>query len=288
MVGKAVRYPSLLASVLNRRWTRTTVGHENPAGISVFDRDWDVLGILDACRFDFFEAECTLPGELEAVQSKGSATPEWMRTNFTGRDLTDTVYVSANPWYSQLRDELDCTFHRYVEVTRTEDDYAPFPDAVTERALELSEEFSNKRLLVHYMQPHRPYQSDWVRSRPGFDRSGGFQQWVRTNGFSKDEVRNGYRENVKLVMDSVETLVESIEGRTVISADHGELLGDRMSPIPLRRYGHPRGVYIPELVRVPWLVHERGERRTVTKDAPTETVASDGDVAERLEKLGYV
>ena len=101
-------------------------------------------------------------------------------------------------------------------------------------------------------------------------------------------MRNGYRGNVKLVMDSVETLVKSIEDPTVISADHGELLGGRMSPIPLRRYGHRRGVYIPELVRVPWLVHERGERRTVTKDTPTESVASDGDVAERLEKLGYV
>lgn len=75
------------------RWrcaVRDRLGFGND-GIAVFDQDWDVLVILDACRYDAFREHASLPGRLQAVTSQGSVTPEWLHANVAGRDLTDTV-----------------------------------------------------------------------------------------------------------------------------------------------------------------------------------------------------
>lgn len=39
----------------------------------------------------------------------------------------------------------------------------------------------------------------------------------------------------------------------------GELLGDRCRPIPVTEYGHYHGLYMDELVKVPWHVHRTGD-----------------------------
>ncbi|WP_227374919.1 hypothetical protein [Haladaptatus halobius] len=37
----------------------------------------------------------------------------------------------------------------------------------------------------------------------------------------------------------------------VVSADHGEFLGERLFPTPVQIYGHSDGVYMEEFVKVP-------------------------------------
>ena len=65
-------------------------------GADVFAEDWDTLCILDACRYDMFARCSELSGQHERQQSKGSATTEFLTANRDGRDLRDTVYVTAN------------------------------------------------------------------------------------------------------------------------------------------------------------------------------------------------
>ena len=48
------------------------------------------------------------------------------------------------------------------------------------------------------------------------------------------------------------TLIESLDGKTVVTSDHGNLFGRRLWPIPLQKYGHPPGLRFPELIEVPW------------------------------------
>jgi hypothetical protein len=60
-----------------------------------------------------------------------------------------------------------------------------------------------------------------------------------------------YKENLRHVLKNVEDLLEIINGKTVITSDHGNLIGDRLSPIPVRGYGHPSGLRAPELVKDP-------------------------------------
>ncbi|ELZ23103.1 hypothetical protein C475_15679, partial [Halosimplex carlsbadense 2-9-1] len=90
----------------------------------------------------------------------------------------------------------------------------------------------------------------------------------------------------------VKELLGELSGKTVVTSDHGNMLGERARPIPIREWGHPDGVYTPELVTVPWLEYESGPRREVVAEAPVDETESgdaveDDVVAERLRNLGY-
>lgn len=63
-----------------------------------------------------FEAVNHLDGTLSAKHPKGSATREWLRANVEGRNLSDTVYVTANPQLERHREEWDLTLHKTINV----------------------------------------------------------------------------------------------------------------------------------------------------------------------------
>lgn len=264
----------------------------NDGGVDVFAEDWDSLVILDACRYDCFADQSTLDGALETRISRASATREWVRANFGGRTLHDVVYVSANPNYRKVADDIGAEVHAYVDVWQ--DDYLEAdgnvvpPEAVTECALDAAERFPNKRLLVHYVQPHYPFLGPTGRGE--FDPTKTLNEISRNADFTDDRLDEAYRENLDLVLVETERLLDELSGKTVVSADHGELLGERLSPIPLRAYGHPNGVYVEELVEVPWLVRTDGERKRIVAEPPAEraNTVDQQAVDERLRNLGYV
>lgn len=266
----------------------------NGGGIDVFDRDWDTLLLLDACRHDAFTDHADLSGTTSAVTSRASATPEWLHANVAGRDLTDTVYVTGNGQYLLLRDELDSSWHAVdpvlddALVDETGTNLVAGPDDVTARALAAAAEYPRKRLVVHYVQPHAPYLGPVGRER--FDPGRSIEEIGADPATSADAVRAAYRENLELVLDSVETLLDDAErslGRVVVSADHGELLGERVAPLWLRQWGHPPAVYHPSLVKVPWHVHDHGERPEVDASSAAAERSNSEDVAEHLAALGY-
>jgi len=82
--------------------------------------------------------------------------------------------------------------------------------------------------------------------------------------------------------------MRELGGKTIVTADHGNMVGERAFPIPFREWGHPRGVYTPELVDVPWLVYERGPPDDQRGDSRrSRRIADDDVVVERLRDLGY-
>lgn len=285
---QGLREPERIASELNRRYHRArNGGGYNHDGVDVFREDWDVLILLDACRYDEFEAHADLPGRLEHRMSRGSATPEFIRTNFAGKDLRDTVYVSANSWFPKLKDELNAELHRYVSVERDASiGFTSHPSTVTERATEAASQFPNKRLIIHYLQPHKPFLGEWGSER--FENVGDLQTTVKHNDATREEVVRAYRENLNLVLSAVKTLLEELTGKLVVTADHGELLCEPESPIPSQRYGHPRGIYVDELVKVPWHVYQSGERRTITEGSAEAGKYDLDAVKEQLQELGYL
>jgi hypothetical protein len=258
----------------------------------VFAEDWDNLLILDACRYDYFAEQSTLNGTLESRISRASATREWVHANFTDRQLHDVVYVSANPNYRKVADDIGAEVHAYVDVWRDdtlvgEDETIVPPETVTEHALDAAGQYPNKRLLVHYVQPHYPFIGPTGEEH--FDPTATLKEVSRRYDLTDDRLDRAYRENLDLVLDETERLIDALDGKTVVSADHGELLGERLSPLPLRAYGHPNGVYVKELVKVPWLVHESGEQKEIVSEAPTAQDEVDEDaLEEQLRNLGYV
>jgi len=156
------------------------------------ERDWDVLVVLDAARYDVFESIYGeyLDGELTKVRSPGSATPEWATRTFTGSH--ELTYLSGNPFINSLGiplNELKWGASAGYEWTATEhidtivdlwqeewdDDLGAItPQAVTEAALDRVEAGYDGRLVVHYLQPHAPFIQEGTgrkmkRIKAGFD-----------------------------------------------------------------------------------------------------------------------
>jgi hypothetical protein len=296
-VRKAVAEPARLWWELNRLYHRRFGTRPyNTAGVDLFEADWDNLLVLDACRYDTFERRADLPGTLTSRISRGSATREWIEANFDGRTLHDTVYVSANPVLHRNRDAVDVRFHDVVNVWREEgwnETYRTvFPETVTDAARRAAARHPNKRLLVHYLQPHFPFLGPTGRDRFDLDRLNFRWRAVGTGalGVGIDEVRRAYVENLDVVLPHVETLLRELRGKTVVTADHGQMLGERGFPIPVRGYGHPPGIYNDALTRVPWLTHTRGARKEIVSEEPVaeRDHVDERVVTERLEQLGYV
>lgn len=292
-------------SKLNRRfYGEFTTDPFNSAGASVFERDWDNLLILDACRYDVFEEVNYLRGDLKPHYSLGSSSREFVKANFRDRTLHDIVIVSSNGWYKKINEEhrqIDVDVHDLIVVDNESvesrvtsiDTVRPdrewiLPEAVTNEARDAIERYPNKRILVHYHQPHTPYigptGKEYTEELPQkFDG----KEELRT---SHEVLRRAYRENLEIVLEEVEDLYPEMTGKTVISADHGDLLGERGFPIPVREYGHPARTYRHELVRVPWFELPFDERKEITAESPSKTKGDDlsmDEVDERLKRLGY-
>ncbi len=280
--------PSL---IYHRRFGRWSY---NRRGIDIFSADWDNLILLDACRSDFFaRAAETRDGSTSSRISRASSTSEFIRANFSDRSLHDVVYVSANPWYMKLREKIGASVFAYYDVHNEPEERLHVDQmyATTESAISAADEYPNKRLLVHYAPPHHPlFGPTAERHLPSIESQleMGFYERIRRGAIEVDDdiLKQAYAETLDAVLEEVDRLLEVFEGKTVISADHGEMLGERATPIPVRYYGHIPGLYTDELVTVPWHVCPYSSRRTITAEEPTDTTPQV-DVDQRLRDLGY-
>ena len=93
-------------------------------GTNVYDREWDLLIVLDACRVDVMEQvadEYGFLGSVESIRSVGSTSKEWVDRTFIGDyedDVAATAYVTANPFCSNLTNGGQLT-HKYMEFSDT-------------------------------------------------------------------------------------------------------------------------------------------------------------------------
>jgi len=250
-------------------------------GNNVLEEDWDYLIVLDACRYDIFEQVNTIEGSLEKKTSVASTTPEWLEKTFSGF-YEDLVYVSANPHVSDTG--MDSTLNPNEHFS---DYYLPFlredckefgvvvPEGVSEDARKAISNNPDKKAVFHYMQPHAPYIGD--------KKLDGSLYELYSDGVSREELRKAYRDNLERVLDEVEDLIEDLEGKIVVTADHGEMLGEKGV------YAHGRGLYLKELVEVPWLVIEKDEKREsgTSTSLKEDQDYNEEDIKDQLANLGY-
>lgn len=222
-------------------------------GVDVVSEDWDYLIVLDACRYDVFAEHNRLDGDLQKRTSRGSKTTEWLSENFPNY-YDDIVYVSANPFTSQFGFDAGDHFLEHYPVFLQDDSQekgATTPEALNKRAVEVDEERPNKRKIIHYVQPHRPYIGDVQLEQ---DDKGNLDTFEFFRKHGAEKIKEAYVSNLYRVLEAVEELLTEIEGRIVVTADHGEAFGEKGV------LEHPPGVHIRELVEVPWLVIEQGDR----------------------------
>lgn len=269
---------------------------------NVLGEDWKYLVVLDACRYDYFEKNHShfVDGKLERRISPARYTPEWLEKTFVDY-YEDIIYISPVFFCNSVKRRKNISFfgkdHFFKVVNAWRDGWDNEYGTVTpwyiyDKAKKSSLSYPNKRIVVHFFQPHAPYLSIKPtiknkrknpksqkkidikkimkkRASTVFHRLFGTESlWKiiqmckmdpRTNmeeawrRVGVDGIREAYEMNLKTVLFFVEKLSRSLpSGKMIITADHGELLGEK------RFWGHgPPKPRLPELSDVPWFEVER-------------------------------
>lgn len=303
----------------------------------IMDSNWDYLIVLDACRFDYFKKsyeEYFGNVELKKVYSCFSDTIGFLTGLFKGKYYDDVVYISSNVFVNSKTEVK----HRGKKFSGKEHFYnvidvwdwgwnkklgTVHPKKINEAFFNSVKKYPNKRLIIHYMQPHYPYISEGGKSDytmnlkkcltykrklkneiigkilkiakffisdeimwkiEGFFRlpSPKLKQMVLNLG--KDGIRNAYENDLKLVLKYVKELTDKVPGKYLITADHGEMLGES------GRWGH--GYNYKQCREIPWLlVKSKGSKKsdykkTLKKNRKNKNI--EEKIKERLESFGYL
>ena len=279
--------------------TLQAIGRRLDYGTNVYEREWDVLVVLDGCRADILRSvapDVGFLGSVETVRSVGSSSSEWLENTFLGHPETEhTAMVTGNTWTDRYLDAEAFAALDEVWKYAWDEALATVPAAaVTDRAIALARERAPERLVVHYMQPHHPFvpaplDGDDGLARTG-DHSNAANPWVslRRGETSVERVWAAYEANLRYVLESVGTLLDNVDGRVAITADHGNLFGE------WGLYGHPMHTPVPALLAVPWAETtgvDSGRFEpglTPPERLPVSRVyGAEGD-RDRLDALGYL
>jgi hypothetical protein len=281
----------------------------------VIEGDWDYLLVLDAARYDTFASVYReyVDGDLEKVESLGSATPEWAAKTFQGDH--DITYFSSNPFINGLGiplDEMDwgasfdsgwtstehiATIHDLWDSVWDDDLGTVHPEDVNAYVRDHWDEIeASEQAIIHYMQPHAPFiahgtgrkvntirksfeeakaegeaaADDGLLSRAlnpvkprierfleGSELAMKLGMLVELNATSifdlgsdgaKQTLLRYYEQNLRAGFAAAAELAADLDGRVVITSDHGEAFGEQGI------WEHHVETPIPELIEVPWLV----------------------------------
>lgn len=264
-------------------------------GTPIFEEDWDVLIILDACRADMLEQVAKeydfLPGSVPTVRSLASASKPWMEQNFTEEyrsEIARTTYVTGNPYSAEELDSHDLQMLDEVWKYGWDQEIGTVPARrITDRAIRLSREERPNRMILHYMQPHFPSIPKPLADGINLDQFGdGWNSvWrrLKEGSLESGEIWESYVMNLKYVLDDLELLLENLAAENVvISADHGNSFGKWGT------YGHPPGIPTTELRKVPWVRTTARDTHSYQQENVEErSEVSEDTVESRLEALGY-
>jgi len=196
---------------------------------------WDVLIVLDACRYDYYERLTPFKGELLKLEVESSDTQTWLTMNFPF--WYPYVYVSANPFCNSkirvgsfLGSEH---FKKVVDVWKlgwNEELKTVPPMEVTRASLPY---LKDGKVIIHYIQPHFPSIGKIKLT---------FEAWKPNpldtviDGVTYPKhlpplhiIKEAYKQNLQIVLEEIKTnLLPKIpkNRKVVITADHGELLGE--------------------------------------------------------------
>jgi hypothetical protein len=303
----ALRHPIKLLKEINRLYyTNFRTWEYNRDAPNIFGEDWDNLLILDACRYDAFEQSLeettlTLPGELDVAYSRGASTREFLGGNLRDIDLSDTVYVTGTTMLYRntvVTSKFEHNLHDIVDVWEDAieiEEWGVRPERMAEAARRANERYPDKRLVVHFIQPHIPFIGDFGQQQFGSIEGSIWRKQRRGElNATDDNLWQAYMENLHTVLPIARDLLVELPGKNVITADHGQLIGDRGFPVPIKDYGHPNGIYADELVKVPWHVYQNGDRKRIVSESPGDNYGTkdrselDQKAEDHLRNLGYL
>lgn len=200
------------------------------------EKDWQVLIVFDACRYDAAEA---IIGNVKKVRTPSErSTPEWTQKVWCNNQWPNTTYLSTNPHTWNIRNEeqyngryggkIEKNVKKFVKAyEKCWDDVleAENPEKLTNLAMEIDE----PPMVVHYMQPHTPYignlsvnvtgqmETENVKINQALDLA---EQGL----VDPSIIRKAYLDNLRLAYKHSKKLIEKYDN-VIITSDHGEALG---------------------------------------------------------------
>lgn len=261
-----------------------------PFGQPIYERDWDVLIILDACRADLM-AEVSDEYSFvntESMTSLAGGSRTWMQRSFANKyrdDTLKTTYVTGNPFSDDVL--VDEWFENMEEVWKYawDDELNTVPArAITDVAIHEHRQREPERMIVHYMQPHHPFvpnpMDSGMNKRNLKNPDDPIWEQVKKGDADAEEVWEAYRENLRYVLDDVSLLLQNLDAESVaVSADHGNGIGE------WGFYGHG-DIPIRAIREVPWC--ETTAEDTGEYEPELEPQDDGLAVEEKLKDLGYL
>jgi hypothetical protein len=287
-------------------------------GTNVFESDWDLLIVLDACRVDALRAvaeKYRFISDVDSIWSVGSTSKEWIENTFVEEykpEISETALITANTFSGIFRpesegdDRFDYILSQDTKITNsrtlkgfvnddvvTAADFYYFDDIGKKivgksKYGELHPKTVTERAISigRDQNPDKlivhymqPHQPYLYPDELEEIHRHPFQYVNSENG--RRRVWDAYIKNLEFVLEYAETLLSNVDAETaVITSDHGELFGKYL-------YSHPVGVLHPALRKVPWVITTASDTRSCEPDVEELDRASDDELKERLAALGY-
>ncbi len=218
------------------------------------DTDWRTMIVMDACRYDTLAD--IAPGFMEppeCVDSQAHCTIRWYRRHWDS-DYKDTVLITAHPIIGCTFVKTTCHFAAKIWIekeTPAESIDWILPENTLKCMPDIIKQYPDKKYLIHLVPPHLPFIGKsgivFQKQELGWGITGAAMYkaamaYAKRNGWNK--LREYYRENIQVSLAAIQKYLGVLKGPIIITADHGELLGED------NRYGH-QGKH-PQLQEVPW------------------------------------
>jgi hypothetical protein len=224
----------------------------------LLEKEFDNLIIIDACRHDLFEE---VEGKTDYRITKESHSRGFIRENFSDGDYTDFVVITANPFFhedkfEQLTDrKIHDVFHEVFRTFETEWDEEACtvrPESIVKNLRTAQKLFPDKRKIVWFIQPHYPFLNSRLKtkddlksySKPG-ERENNVWIEAEKGKYNQKDLWEPYRKNLEFVLTYVEKCQDILPGDTLLTSDHGNLVGEN------GLYGHPLGMKVKGVRKVP-------------------------------------
>jgi hypothetical protein len=140
------------------------------------------------------------------------------------------------------------------------------PFLITRKALEIMENDQNFFIICHYLQPHPPYISPYVKEKFTVKKFEYLASQALKKGVLEkkilEKMNKAYDGCIKWVDSALKLIIEKAKEKQAIIAitsDHGQLHGE------YGLLGHFPGVYVKELMHIPLIIYTGKEKKRVKK-----------------------
>lgn len=294
-------------------------------GENFYERDWDILIILDAARYDIVSEisdDYDYIDTVDKIRSRGSHSSEWCYNTFVtdyeryDEDIRNTHYITGNVIASLvLNGASDTDFlddGSYVEEAASQEyeheridrlgSYQPAwkdsldmecehipPQLITARLMDsLPNRGDNDKYMLHYMQPHEPFveaNSDRMDRWPNSKED---ISMFNMSDSDYDQLMQNYKDNHRYIFDHLRVIMNQIDNDldVAISADHGNIT-NKVLGVPYT-FGHPNYVFFSKQLRdVPWIEVDQSKSRDPVREWSGVEVdeASEHTNEEVMERL---